>query len=337
MRDRIAAWEPSLRDRPLRLGSIAGGAGRRDLVGALQLRSGEWLEFRSRDLYGRWPQLSQALGSAAILTTAVLIAAFMLVNTLGTPLRSLARAADKVGHGTRVTVVERGPRDLVQVARAFNAMQARIGRLIADRTQALAAVGHDLRTPLTRMRLRLGLMGDAEAREAMEADIEEMEVMLNSVLTYLSGGEAEAPSRRIDLAVLVATLVEASADLGRPVTYEGPEHLLTTARPLPLKRAISNLIENGLKYGGVVRVRLERDGAQARILVEDDGPGIPEAELEHVIEPFFRLDEARQRDRGGLADSGAGAGHDRDAPGLHRGLLQVPGHGAAFVVVRHRP
>jgi signal transduction histidine kinase len=299
MRDRIVEWEPSLKDRPLRLGTSS-ERGRRDLVGALQLQNGQWLEFRSRDLFGRWPQLYRTFGSAAILTLGVLIAAFMLVSTLGTPLRSLARAADKVGHGTPVTVVERGPRDLVQVARAFNAMQSRISRLIADRTQALAAVGHDLRTPLTRMRLRLDLMEDQENREAMEHDISEMEAMLDSVLTYLSGGDAEGPRRKIDLAALVSTLAESSADLGRPVSYEGADHVVTAVRPLPLKRAISNLIENGLKYGGKVRVRLERQGAYARIYVEDDGPGIPEAELEHVVEPFFRLDEARRRDTGGL-------------------------------------
>jgi two-component system osmolarity sensor histidine kinase EnvZ len=300
MRDRIVEWEPSLQERPLRLGLTNDQDGRRDLVGALQLRSGEWLQFRSRDLFGRWPQLYQAVLSASVLTLGVAIATAIMLGALGTPLRSLARAADKVGAGTSVTVVERGPRDLVQVARAFNAMQARISRLIMDRTQALAAVGHDLRTPLTRMRLRLDLMKDDEARESMAHDIEEMESMLDSVLTYLSGGDAEGERRRIDLAALVSTLVDANADLGRLVSYVGPDHLLTTARPLPLKRAIGNLIENGLKYGGVVRLKLERVGDTARIVVEDDGPGIPEAELEHVIEPFFRLDEARRRDTQGL-------------------------------------
>jgi signal transduction histidine kinase len=222
------------------------------------------------------------------------------VHTLGTPLRALADAADKVGHGKPVTVLERGPRDLSKVARAFNAMQARIGRLIADRTQALAAVGHDLRTPLTRMRLRIDLIPDRDAREAMEADIVEMEAMLDSVLAYLSGDSEGAPPRMIDLAALISTVVDANADLGRKVSYEGPDRLLLTLRSLPMKRALGNLIENGLKYGGRVRVRLDRDGDQARIRVEDDGPGIPEADLRQVTAPFFRLDEARRRDTGGL-------------------------------------
>jgi len=230
----------------------------------------------------------------------VLVASGVLVHTLGTPLRSLAQAADKVGHGAPVTVLEQGPRDLVQVARAFNAMQARIGRLIADRSQTLAAVGHDLRTPLTRMRLRLDLLPAGEARQAMTADVDEMEIMLDSVLAYLSGGEAEGPPRMVDLAALISTLVDSSADLGRSVTFEGPDRLSTLVRPMALKRAVSNLIENGLKYGGAVHVRLENANGTARIQVTDRGPGIPEDELEHVLTPFFRLDAARRRDTGGL-------------------------------------
>jgi signal transduction histidine kinase len=300
LRNQIIAWEPSLKRSSLRLGTARDAENRRDLVGALQLDNGLWLQFRSRDLFGHWPQLYQTVAAAAILAGGVLLAAAMLVHTLGTPLRALADAADKVGHGKPVTVLERGPRDLSKVARAFNAMQARISRLIADRTQALAAVGHDLRTPLTRMRLRIDLIPDPDAREAMEADIVEMEAMLDSVLAYLSGDSDGTPPRMIDLAALISTLVDANADLGREVSYEGPDRLLLTVRSLPMKRALGNLIENGLKYGGRVRVLLDRDGDQARIRVEDNGPGIPEADLRQVTAPFFRLDEARQRDTGGL-------------------------------------
>jgi len=302
LRTQIVAWEPSLDNNTLRLATAAPserGKGQ-DLVGAMQMEDGHWLEFRSRDLFGRWPMLYRTVGTAAILAGGVLLAAAMLVHSLGAPLRALAEAADNVGHGETVTVLERGPRDLSQVARAFNAMQTRISRLIADRTQALAAVGHDLRTPLTRMRLRAGFMVDPENREAMEADICEMETMLDSVLAYLKGDSDNEPHRRIDLAALVSTLVDANADLGRDAIYEGPDHLVLETRPLAMKRAISNLIENGLKYGDRVRVGLDRADGEVRIRVEDDGPGIPEEELEHVTSPFFRLDEARGRDTGGL-------------------------------------
>jgi signal transduction histidine kinase len=300
LRSQIIAWEPSLQDNALQLGSAPGRQGRADLVGAMSLRNGQWLVFRSRDLFGHWPQLYRTIGSAAILTLGVLAAAGMLVHTLAAPLRHLASAADQVGHGSTVTVLEHGPGDLGRVAKAFNAMQARISRLITDRTEALAAVGHDLRTPLSRMRLRAGLIPDLEAREAMEADINEMDALLASIFAYMSGDTDGAPPRKIDLAALVSTLVDANADVGRPVSFEGPERLFVVARPLPLKRALSNLVENGLKYGDTVQVRLEQTKNHARILVEDDGPGVPEDKLSAVLAPFYRLDEARARDSGGM-------------------------------------
>jgi two-component system, OmpR family, osmolarity sensor histidine kinase EnvZ len=304
LRAQIVNWEPSLKDNLLRLGAGApqDHSNRKDLVGALRLDDGRWLHFRSRDIFGRWPLLYRTVATAAILAGGLLLAAAMLIHGLGAPLRALARAADGVGHGHPVTVTvdETGPRDLNKVARAFNAMQSRIGRLIADRTQALAAVGHDLRTPLTRMRLRAGLLRDEESRAAMEADISEMEAMLDSVLAYLKGDSDNETPRMVDVAVLVSTLVDANADLGREATYEGPDHLALTIRPLALKRAVGNLIENGLKYGDRVRVSVGAEGDQARIRVDDDGPGIPKHELENVVAPFFRLDEARRRDTGGL-------------------------------------
>lgn len=302
MRQQIGRWEPSLRGKILRLSTApsADRNGREDLIGSLALQDGRWLQFRSRDVWGHWPQLYRTIGAATILAGGVLLAAAMVVHTLGSPLRGLAEAADRVGHGSPVMVLERGPRDLRQVSRAFNAMQARISGLINDRTQALAAVGHDLRTPLTRMRLRTGFMVDPENREAMESDIAEMETMLDSVLAYLSGDNDTEPRKRIDLTSMVSTLVDADADLGRDVSWEGPDHLLVEVRPLALKRALSNLIENGLKYGDRVVVRLARLSDEVQILVCDDGPGIPEDELSHVVTPFFRLDEARMRNTGGL-------------------------------------
>ena len=230
----------------------------------------------------------------------MLLAAALLVRTIGAPLRALAAAADSVGHGQAVTVIERGPGDLAQVARAFNGMQTRIGKLIADRSQALAAVGHDLRTPLARMKLRIGLLKEDESREGLEADILEMEAMLDSVLTYLRGDGDGEQARVLNFAALVSTLAESNADLGRKVDYVGPDDLVVKTRPLAIKRAIGNLVENGLRHGTRVTIHLDEADGFARLRVEDDGPGIPEDELEHVLAPFFRLDDARARDTGGL-------------------------------------
>ena len=301
MRLQIIEWEPSIKSGDLRLTTtVSGQRDKRDLAGVLRLQDGQWLHFWSMNTFGHWPQLYRTLVTAAILAAGVLLAAAMLVRTIGAPLRALAQAADSVGHGTAVTVRETGPRDLNQVARAFNAMQARIGRLIADRSQALAAVGHDLRTPLARMRLRAGFMKADEMRAAMEADIVEMESMLDSVLTYLRYDSDGEEPRKLNLAALVSTLVYADADLGRAVTYAGPDKLVLDARPLAIKRAIGNLLANGLRYGENVRVTLSDPGDYVCLRVEDDGPGIPEAELERVLTPFFRLDNARHRDTDGL-------------------------------------
>ncbi|HVJ03753.1 MAG TPA: ATP-binding protein, partial [Sphingomonas sp.] len=183
---------------------------------------------------------------------------------------------------------------------SFNRMRARIQRLIADRTQALAAVGHDLRTPLARLRLRADNIADAELRDAVEADVAEMEAMVASLLAYLGGESGTEALVTADLAVLCATVCDDAADHGRDARYEGPEHLEVQVRPLTLKRAISNLVENALHYGTQVTVTLRAEATRVVIGVEDDGPGIPEAQLARVIEPFVRLDAARARDTIGL-------------------------------------
>lgn len=295
----IVAWEPGLADKDIRLSKAPDGRSR-DLIGAMQLADGRWLHFRSRDTFGRWPLLYRTFGTAAILTVTILICAAMLINALAAPLRALATAADHVGEGAAVTVSERGPRDLMEVARAFNTMQERIARLIADRSLALAAVSHDLRTPLARLRLRADLISNPDERRTVTNDVIEMQSMLDSVLALLSGdGDPEAP-RAIDLAALITTLVNDDTDAGYDVTYTGPERLPVSTRPVALKRALRNLVENGLKYGYRVRVGLAHSGDRAIITVDDDGPGIPEADIPLVTEPFVRLDAARRRNTPGL-------------------------------------
>lgn len=297
----IVQWEPSLANNDLRLATeLRHGRRGEDLVGTLRLTDGSLLRFRSKNLLERWPLLYGTIAMASILALGVLLAAVLLVHTLGAPLRTLARAADTIGHGTSVTVLERGSGDIRKVARAFNAMQARIARLIADRTQALAAVSHDLRTPLSRLRLRASFVADPDMREMIEADIDEMEAMLTSLLGFLGGENDPEPARLTDLTALVTTLVDAATDAGHVASYEGPDHLLLTVRPVAMKRAVSNLMENAIKYGGCAHVRLMADDAWVCLTVDDEGPGIPEAEQTRVLEPFQRLDAARARDTRGL-------------------------------------
>ena len=197
-------------------------------------------------------------------------------------------------------VPEAGPSELRHVIRAFNAMQTRIHRLIADRTQALAAVGHDLRTPLARMQLRTDAIGNPELRRAFSADVAEMEALVGSVLSYLAGDDDPESPVRIDVAVLAATIVDDAADHGGDATYVGDDHLEASVRPIGLKRALGNLVENALHYGHCARVSVTADAEAVIVRVDDDGPGIPAEQLEQVLQPFARLDPARSRNTSGL-------------------------------------
>jgi signal transduction histidine kinase len=230
----------------------------------------------------------------------VLVAAIIVIRALGSPLRHLTRAADAAGHGQPVLLAEQGPPDLRSVARAFNAMQLRVADLIDSRTRALAAMSHDLRTPLARLRLRSEMIDDEFVEAAMGKDIGEMERMLDSVLAYLSGIVDGEEPMKVDLASLAMTVADDAADLGQPVEYAGPDSLHAVLCPMRIKRALGNLIDNALNYGDRASVSLATSPAGVHLVVEDDGPGIPAEDLAAVLEPFRRLDFARPRNTEGL-------------------------------------
>lgn len=297
LRHAMVSWERSLSGRQIRLAKDV--SGKAVVHGTIGLRDGSFLHFSARVLT-RWETFYSSLLSIGILLLGVMLAAAMVIRVLGRPLRSLASAVDAAGHGAPVMLTERGPRDLRLLARAFNAMQLRIGDLIDSRTRALAAVSHDLRTPLARLRLRSEQIDEDFVRAAISKDINEMERMLESVLTYLSG-EANAEQPRLtDLASLAMTVVDDAADTGRPVSYDGPDVLHAMIRPLRVKRALDNLIDNAVNYGDRAYVSLRTSGRGMHLVVEDDGPGIPPGERARAMEPFQRLDTARPRDTDGL-------------------------------------
>lgn len=294
--------EPDLRGHDLRLRADIDHALPRDthLKAALRLSDGSWMTLNTRIHVAPWAVLLSGFGSAFILGLGVVAAATLVLSNLSRPLRALAEAADKVGQGGHISIGETGAGDLKLVAKAFNAMQDRIAGLLTARTEALAAVGHDLRTPLARLRLRAGFVKDDDAREALEADVDEMAAMLDSLLAYLGGQEDPEPRRRTDLAAIAMTLVDDAIDAERQATYAGLDHLTVLARPLSLKRAVSNIVENALHYGGDAALTLTRDGDTAVLIIEDSGPGIPEGQIAHVLQPFHRLDSARARNTAGL-------------------------------------
>lgn len=290
-------WEPRLLSRDIRLANTPGKE--RRVEGTLTLDDGSFIHF-STQVPGHHQAIYASAASIAVLILGVLLSAALVIRALGSPLRHLANAADAAGHGVPVMLTERGPPDLRALARAFNAMQLRIADLIDSRTRALAAMSHDLRTPLSRLRLRSEQIEGELVRTAISKDIYEMERMLDSVLYYLAGEASGEECRLTDIASLAMTLVDDAADAGGEVTYEGPDTLNLTISPLRVKRALGNLIDNALHYGERALVSLRRSAEGVHLIVEDDGPGIPEADLDGVVEPFRRLDIARSRNTGGL-------------------------------------
>ncbi|NPV20830.1 ATP-binding protein [Bradyrhizobium aeschynomenes] len=219
------------------------------------------------------------------------------------PLSEMARAAAAFGRspGAQEPLSGRGPREIAQVAEALNDMQARIRALLDDRTRMLAAISHDLRTPLTRLRLRSERIGQADMRSAMLRDIDQVSRMLDETLDYLRDDtKAEQPAR-IELSSLLETICCDFADVGHAVTYHGPQRLVCEGRPRALSRAVTNVVENAVKHGNEVIVSLSAvvDGMIA-IEVADDGPGIPQALQARALEPFVKLDQARSAGGFGL-------------------------------------
>lgn len=295
-------WEPALvgREPDVQLAGAERPGGKVRLAASAALSDGSRVIISSVAWANPWGLVWAGLGAAAVLSACVLIAAALLVRSLGSPLRALGRAAESVGEGAPVHVREEGARDLRNVARAFNVMQLRISDLLAARTQALAAVGHDLRTPLARLRLRAALVRDRPAREALERDVDEMCAMLESLLAYL-GGQAEAEARRLtDLSAMCMTVVDAALDTGHRAVFLGPGGVAAKIRPSAVRRALDNLVQNALNYGEGAEVSLLCEGEFVVLRVEDRGPGIPEADLARVREPFVRLDGARRRNTSGL-------------------------------------
>lgn len=297
----IERWEPSLADHDLRLDLLGGEdspVGR--LIMSTRLEDGSRAQISTRVTANPWKVILTGLGSVAVLSAGVLLAAAMIVRGFGGPLRGLATAADSVGEGAPVHVREEGARDLRRVARAFNAMQTRISDLITARTHALAAVSHDLRTPLSRLRLRASLIPDSGARVALERDLDEMSAMLDSLLSYLGGRDESEARRSTDLAAMCMTIVDAASDAGQDATYGGPERLAANVRAGAVKRALENLVQNALIYGSRADLTLLRMDDLIVLRVEDAGPGIPVEHQARVREAFERLDEARARNTAGL-------------------------------------
>ncbi|HVO01159.1 MAG TPA: ATP-binding protein [Candidatus Cybelea sp.] len=218
----------------------------------------------------------------------------LVARRLTAPIRRFSAAAERLGLDMAASPVpERGPAELKSAAAAMNAMQRRIARFVADRTQMLAAISHDLRTPISRLRLRAEALPSGSERQHMLADLKRIEQMIAATLDFARDASAAEARCRIDLASLVESLCQEIADLGREAVYRGPSYLEFACRPIAIGRALRNILENAVEYGGGAEARIVDTGDAVEITIRDQGPGIPEAERERVFEPFYRLDRAR--------------------------------------------
>jgi signal transduction histidine kinase len=265
------------------------------------------------------------LASFLISAVAVAAAGAIGIGYASRPLRRLATAADRLGRGESFAPLpETGPDETRHANAAFNRMRERLDRYIRDRTAMLAAIAHDLRTPITSLRLRAEFIEDEEAKAKILETLAEMQAMAEAVLAFARGDAESEETRATDIAALVESIVDDVAESGRDATFADSPPVVRRCRPFALRRAIANLIDNATFYGGRARARVETDKDEVRIIVDDDGPGVPASDLERVFDPFVRLEGSRSRETGG-----AGLGL-----AISRGILRAHG---GDVTLQNRP
>jgi signal transduction histidine kinase len=272
----------------------------------------------------------------ALLVIVMSIALFVVARSITRPLSELARAADSVGRDLRQPkIAERGAREIRDAARAFNTMQDRMQRYLDSRSRVLAAMSHDLKTPLTRLRLQVEMLDDAVAQLKLGKQLDEMESMVHGALALFRGLDDNEAFTPLDIDAMLATLQSEFAEMSARVSIHGHATRSLLGKPQALRRCLTNLIANAVKFGSQATVAVE-DGSSLVIRVRDDGPGIPEDQLERVFEPFYRLESSRNRDTGG---SGLGLSIARDVIQAHGGTLvlrNLPVRGLEAVVTLPR-
>jgi signal transduction histidine kinase len=287
-------------------GRISRTDGQPGALAVVVRRGGGWLRFDLDANLGRPPKrhhwfspglIAWLIGSPLLIGVVSLWATRRVVS----PLVRLAAATEGLSDlKDPVPVAEEGTLEVRQVAHAFNAVTGRLRRFVIERTRMLAAVSHDLRTPLTRMRLRAETVEDEETRTRMLTDIRTMESMITATLAFIREESAREAMERVDMAVLLQTVCDDFADAGAEVRYEGPLHCAATCRPQALQRALINLIDNAVKLDACVTASLEQEPDGFVVTIDDDGPGIPEEQKEDVFKPFFSGDAHRDNPGGSM-------------------------------------
>jgi len=299
---------------------------------ALQFQDGTWLNgrmFTPRPDPWIWLKLA---ASTLLIYFILLGAVVLLAIRLGRPLKDLTAAAKSFeGRGEAPKVEERGPADVRRALVAFNAMSERVSAMLDEKDRMLGAIGHDMRTPLASLRIRVESMEPPAERDKVIETLEEMTAMLEDTLALARAGRATEPVRPVDLSALADAVVEEFVTLGQAVEMLAGERLVAEVQPNLLRRALRNLIENAVRHAGSATVSVRATGDWIAIEVADDGPGIPETELANVMEPFVRLEASRNRETGG---SGLGLTLARSAAQAHRGRLELENRPEGGLIAR---
>jgi len=261
------------------------------------------------------------------------LSAFTATRSLR-PLDRLVEAAQKLGRTREATAIDTdGLNEFGIIADALNEMQSRIKQFLDERTQMLAAISHDLRTSLTRLRLEAEDLPESDTKVRLISDVNEMERMISATLTFAGDDLKKEPQQRVDLAALIISLCDSLSDHGQPADYNGPNHAYLLCQPVAMKRAFDNLIGNAVKYGSRASVTMTVDGGWALVSIADVGPGIPSDKVELAFRPFRRLETSRNRETGGV---GLGLPIARDIIRAHGGeiVLRNRPEGGLEVLVR---
>lgn len=304
-----------------------------DLSLSIQQADGRWLNVATsyRPPKGAIIPLLVQLGLTAL--AAVLIIGFA-VRRVTRPLKDLAVSAEKLGRGEDLEALHpTGPKEVRALTSSFNDMQDRLTRFVKDRTRMLAAISHDLRTPITSLRIRAEFIDDDENREKMIETLEEMAAMTEATLRFAKDEANAEPAERADLGAMLEALASDQEDMGNACSVKTDGTIILSCRPVAMKRALRNLIENGIRYGEAVTVKAEQSGSDVIVSIRDKGPGIPEDRLKDVFEPFVRLEESRSEETGGI---GLGLAITRSIIHAHGGTINLRNHPEGGLVAELR-
>jgi signal transduction histidine kinase len=283
--------------------------------------AGDTVTFRVTRMPGGAPLPHNLFINLALVVLLLVIVLYVAARNITRPLTELARAADSVGRQLQpAQLQERGARELREAARAFNTMQDRLHRYLDSRSRVLAAMSHDLKTPLTRLRLQVETLDDnPPMQERIGRELDEMESMVHEALSLFRGLDDGEPVSPVDIDALVSQIAEEFTGMGASVTVTGHALKAFVGKSQALKRCLTNLVANAIKFGGRADIQVE-DGPELLVRVRDAGPGLPPEELERVFEPFYRLESSRNRDSGG---TGLGLSIARDIAQAHGGTLTL--------------